>query len=133
MLYPEKFETRELQICLASSTFPLQAPMPAGKSELKNIKILKQQLIRMLGLIMTFSELGINVKIAFCIKRLIIALVLWTFRFAKISWLSHILYSARFNSHTLICVCLVLERPSHGRGEMPSLQATMSLDIPVGK
>lgn len=48
MLHPENFETRELQICLASSTY-LKTPMLAGKSELKNVKIIKQQLIRMLG------------------------------------------------------------------------------------
>jgi len=70
---------------------------------------------------------------AFCIKRLIIALVSWTLKFAKVSWLSQILCSARFNSHTLTHVCLVTERPSDGRGEMPSLQAARSLDIPVGK
>lgn len=85
---PKTFGNRGLQIHLAASTFHLQNPKLAGKSELINVKVLKQQLIRMLGWILTFSELGINVKMAFCIKKLIIALFLWTLGFAKVSWLS---------------------------------------------
>lgn len=48
MLHPENSEIRELQICIVS-TFYFPTPMLAEESALKNIKITKQLLIRMLG------------------------------------------------------------------------------------
>lgn len=48
MLHPENSEIRELQICLVS-TFYFPTLMLAEDSALKNIKITKHLLIRMLG------------------------------------------------------------------------------------
>lgn len=48
MLHPKDSEIRELQICIVS-TFYFPTPMLAEESALKNIKITKQLLIRMLG------------------------------------------------------------------------------------
>lgn len=48
VLHPENSEIRELQICIVSA-FYFPTPMLAEESALKNIKISKQLLIRMLG------------------------------------------------------------------------------------
>lgn len=61
VLHPENIKIRELQICHVSILgFP--TPVLAEKSALKNTNISKQLLIRMLGWILTFSELRVNVK-----------------------------------------------------------------------
>lgn len=53
MLHPENFGTRELQICLVS-TFYFPTPIFAEEAALKNVKITKQLLIRMLGQFLHF-------------------------------------------------------------------------------
>lgn len=49
-----------------------------------------------------------------------IVLVSWTLKFAKVSRLSQILCSARFNSLTLLCVLLAFESQGDvGEGRIP--------------